>query len=286
VETLKDIWASMVAGVQERTTNPLTFSFIASWCLWNFKFFAILAGDGTTAERLHAVDALYPVSWSTYFGHALGAPLLTAAAYVFLYPSLSAKVIEGYRKKQVKIANAVREIEGTRVLTVEESSRMTRSIEAERAAWQEREAKLQDQLRSLRDALSAATREANEVASDKTNNPPNKTASIAETAPLKDGGVAFPKQKATAKTGAEIMGQNDQPSNDPINETEFKILTTLSDSSRAMSSGEVAVTANLNHSVTLVTLERLQAKDLVQDENLGKWELTSRGHRLAVTFFD
>ncbi len=281
MDTLKDIWASLVAGVQERTTNPLSFSFIASWCLWNFKLIFILTGDGTTAERLTAVDALYPLTWSTYIGHALGAPLVTALLYVFVYPSISAMVIESYRKKQVAIANKVKEIEGNRLRTVEETARLTRDHETERTAWQEREARLQQQLQLTREALAASEKEAANMNSlegpSSSKVTPQDAGVSTKKAPLN-----LPVKKATAVTGAEILLGMGSSGALKITESERDIIFLLSNTSHGLSAGQIARDTNRTHSVVKVSLDELTEKGLVQDFGSDRWELTPTGHRVAV----
>jgi hypothetical protein len=282
VDTLKDIWASLVAGVQERTTNPLSFSFIASWCLWNFKFFFILAGDGTTAERLHAVDALYPFALPTYLGHAFGAPLVTAVLYVFVYPSISARVIETYRRKQVKIANTVKEIEGSRLRTVEESTRLTRDHESERTAWQEREAKFQQQLQLAREALAASEKEVTDLSTRAGPSVIVKPASAAEGSPQDVSPINLPLKKATAGTGEKILLGEGSSGAQAITQAELEIIDVLSNVPHGYTSAQIAGDTNRTHSSVVVSLETLVNKSIVQELGANKWELTPSGHRLAV----
>lgn len=264
MDTLKDIWASLVAGVQERTTNPLTFSFIASWCLWNFKFFFILAGDGTTAERLHAVDALYPTNWTTYLGHALGAPLITSVAYVFLYPSLSAVVIERYRKKQVAIANAVREIEGARLLTADESRQQTRVHEAERVNWQEREKTLVTQLQATREALSAAEMQ---------------TLGVKKVASFQPTGTA--ERSSIDEANAQDMVDAVFASN-PLQNLRIAIAKHLSLYTSPISLDVLANNLKVNPLVVKSELSAMVNDRLVENEPNRGWTLTADGEKLTL----
>lgn len=267
VDTLKDIWASMVAGVQERTTNPLTFSFIASWCLWNYKFFIILAGDGSTAARLQAVDALYPFAWATYVGHAFGLPLITACAYVFIYPNISARVIDHYRTKQVAIANSVRTIEGERLLTVEDSTRMTREHEAARALWQETESRLQAQLRELRDALQHAEKNADGSKGSRL-------------------GTADANRRDSAGTRANetVAGLQRSLSAEPLNLDldKVRILHHISKYSGSVSLDVVAGNLKMNPTLAKSELVELLDAGLVYRDSSEFWELSEEGAALVV----
>lgn len=156
MENFKDIWASIVHGVRERTTNPLTFAFIASTCCWNYRFFMILAGDGTVASRFDAIDKLYAAGKFSLLD-TVAIPLFIALAYVFVYPFVSRWVIRFYRAQQIAIANTVKEVELGRVLTRKEAADMTTRHELERKRWEKNEAELNQQNNELRNALMAVT---------------------------------------------------------------------------------------------------------------------------------
>lgn len=268
METLKDIWASLVAGVQERTTNPLSFAFIVSWCLWNFKLIFILAGDGTTAERLHAVDMLYPCTLVTYLGHAFGAPLATALFYVFVYPNISAKVIDRYRRKQVAIANSVREIEGARLLTAEESRRQIREHELERTTWQETETTLRNQLREAREALQTAEREATAAGQRALNRPK----------------VGRKQSSDLHPQSGELVPESNSDSTGPasLDDTKVRILLHMSKYSISISLDSIAGNMKLNPTLARAELTELEEDDYVFEEHSEFWGLTGKGAKLAV----
>lgn len=160
METIKDLWASMVAYVSERTTNPLTSAFVLSWAAWNYKFFVLLLSDESPAEKFAAIDALYPRP-ETYFGGGLLYPALTALFYVFLYPYITARVVTFYRRRQVAIANSLKSIEGARVKDVEEVSRMIRAHEKELQSINSDLASSREKIEGLQRALSGAEFELN-----------------------------------------------------------------------------------------------------------------------------
>ena len=288
MDTLRDIWASLIAGVQERTTNPLTFSFIVSWCLWNFKFFFILAGDGTTTARLQAVDALYPFTLFTYLGHAFGLPLVSAVLYVFVYPHISALVIEGYRRKQVEIANVVKAIEGTRLRTVEETTRLTRDHEAERTNWQEREARLLQQLQLAREALAASEKEMTALANVATAAKAANPSLVAKVSPEEAPPINLPSRRATARSGTELFSGSGlaNPVGSGLTDAGLEILFALADSPRGLGSGQLADAIGNIHSVVLVNLEELLEKGLVHQNHNDNWELTASGHSHVVKLLD
>jgi len=132
MDALKDIWASLVSGLRDRTTNPLTVSFAFSWAVWNYKFFIVLYGDETGTEKLAAIEKLYPPVEAAWQGRAFLFPLITASFYVFLYPLIGMLAIWVYRKYQVVTSNMVKSVEKTRTLSQEEAAIITRRHERER----------------------------------------------------------------------------------------------------------------------------------------------------------
>jgi predicted transcriptional regulator len=275
VDTLKDIWASLVAGVQERTTNPLTFSFIASWCLWNFKFLLIITGDGTTAERIQRFEQLYPHTASTYLQHAFGAPLITALTYVFVYPYISELVISYSRTRQVRIANAIKKIEGARVLTADEARDLVRRHEHDRASWEEKEAKLQSQLKQLRDVITS------------------DEATLSKIAPLKETLRQGTEQHVwVSATGTNSVSSDEAKGgalaspvvgfNPNYSRQAAEVISALAAVSRSLGTGDIALRSNMSNSAVVVAIEELAGHGLVEKTVNNKWKLTTSGHRVAA----
>ncbi len=158
METIKDLWASMVAYVNERSTNPLTSAFFLTWAGWNYKFFVLLFEDVPSAEKFSAIDKLYPRP-ETYYGSGLLYPALTALFYVFLYPYVTSRVVTFYRARQVEIANKVKAIEGGRIRTAEDVARLVRRYEGQVAAADADQKVARAEAGELRDALANAETE-------------------------------------------------------------------------------------------------------------------------------
>jgi len=133
METIKDLWASVIAYVHERTTNPLTSAFAISWSLWNYKFFVLLFSDLSPAKTFAEIDALYPRP-KTYWENGLLYPVLTAVFYVFVYPYITAWVVTFYRRRQIAIANVIKKEEASRLRTPKEYNAMVRRYERELSA--------------------------------------------------------------------------------------------------------------------------------------------------------
>jgi hypothetical protein len=158
METIKDMWASLVAYANERSTNPLTSAFFLTWAGWNYKFFVVLFNNETSAEKFAAIDSLYPRP-DTYLSNGLLFPALTTLFYVFLYPYITGWVVTFYRRRQVAIANSIREVEGERVRTVEEVANLVRGYEKRLTAADLDQKAARAEAGELRNALTAAEAE-------------------------------------------------------------------------------------------------------------------------------
>lgn len=124
---LEEIIKSAQSHINERLSSPLMGSFVVSWSLWNYKFFVILFSSATVTQTFKMIDAyIFPNSWTLMLRGVLF-PVLTATAYIFLYP-YPAKFVYGFTRRRQKEINDLRQkIEDETPLTLEES----RTIRAE-----------------------------------------------------------------------------------------------------------------------------------------------------------
>lgn len=283
MDTLKDIWASLSSGLKDRTTNPLTVAFVLSWSLWNFKFFVILFGDGTTKEKLSTIEGIYPHTFSTYMGGALLLPTATALVYVFLYPYVSEKVIKTYRRHQVRISNAIREVELTRVITKEEATALTRRHENERKKWEEAESSLESQLGELRAALAASEQQNHDLRTKQAGAPTKPMLDLKDLEPAPDAIKEEQEEVTPPETSDEPTSSNKKQQLENNELSRYKrVLITMSNEAAGLFAKDLAAKFQENYSITLLTLEEMAARDLVAKSSMGRWSLTPKGRKAAV----
>lgn len=170
METIKDLWASLVAYVQERTTNPFTSALVLSWCVWNYKFFVVLFSEESPDEKFDAIATLYPETnqwWERLYGGSLEYPFYAACAYVLVYPFFSYLILPFYRQRQIDLANALKVKEGTRLRTAKEVSQMVRRHAKELQQASDEAEALRTQVEELRAVLAQAEAEAEKSAASK-----------------------------------------------------------------------------------------------------------------------
>lgn len=162
MEKFKDIWASIVSQIHERTTNPLTFSFVVSWLIWNYRFVLIAISELPIKEKIEFINSIYP-DWIIVWREGIFYPLSTALLYVFVYPFITEIAVNFYRNRQVILANSIKNIERQRLLTKEEATGLQRRHEKMLTKASEAEMELQAELKVLRESLQSAEEEINSL---------------------------------------------------------------------------------------------------------------------------
>lgn len=117
----EEIVKSTQSHVNERLSSPLMGSFAFAWCLWNYKFLVVLVSAASVSQTFNLIDGLvFPDRWTMFFRGFLY-PLISASAYIFLYPYPARIVYRFSRNRQRDINNIRRQIENETPLTLEES---------------------------------------------------------------------------------------------------------------------------------------------------------------------
>ncbi|MFO1341116.1 MAG: hypothetical protein U1F53_23325 [Burkholderiaceae bacterium] len=124
METLNELASSIKQAALERLGSPLIGSFILAWCVWNYRVITVLLSKSSAFETFALIDfALFP-DWWTVAWRGFAGPLATALLYIYGYPPVANKIY-GYLLKQRLSANALKmKIEGTQLLTREQSDAM------------------------------------------------------------------------------------------------------------------------------------------------------------------
>ena len=281
MDTLKDLWASLNAGVRDRTTNPLTVAFIISWSLWNYRFFLILFGDEKTPEKLVAIDKLYPHDPSIYMGGALLYPIFTAMLYVYFYPIIGMTGVWAYRTYQVWTADLVKRVEKTRTLSKQEADELTRRHERERKKWENESVSLGHEIASLREALSAAE---TEVVKLKTKmEEPLKEDGDASTSFMQSFVDNLPSPSPSASP-LPAQGKEGEPRE--LSASEVSLLAKLSNYSFPVSGADLSTIMGKNFTLVEADLKSLKESNLVSQTSSAppKWYLTEQGKKVVVAF--
>jgi hypothetical protein len=156
---INDLLSSAKETIIERFSSPLLGSFIIAWGLWNYKFLVILFSAASITQTFQLIESISFPNAATVWLQGIILPLLSALAYVFVYP-FPAKFIYTFRLKRQREVNEVRRlIEEETLLTLEQS----RAIRAELASLQHKNQenidKLNAEISRLKSELDIAQKE-------------------------------------------------------------------------------------------------------------------------------
>ena len=135
---------SIAGAIRDRTSNPITGTYLLTWSITNYKLFVLLL-MGTTAPslRLAEISILYSSNWDVAW--SVGVPLISTFLLLVVYPYITDPLIVKYRTWQVKLANSLRKVEDERLLTAAEGATLfsihesTRDVSARQIASLESE---------------------------------------------------------------------------------------------------------------------------------------------------
>lgn len=157
---VEDLAKSVRRQIEERLSSPLLGTFAISWCLWNYKFFVVLFSAASVTRTFEMIDTLVFPSTSSLLLRGLLYPLLTTAAYIFLYPYPARVVHRAVQLSQKRLVDDRRAIEGQTLLTIGESRQIRaerEQLEAAHVTEIDRKNKEIDRLRSELNAMRPAT---------------------------------------------------------------------------------------------------------------------------------
>jgi DNA-binding MarR family transcriptional regulator len=276
MEALKDVWASFIEGIRDRTTNPLTFAFALSWSLWNYRFFVVLLGDGKVKEKLEAIDGIYAPGAAKLMGGALLYPVLSAAVYVFLYPLVGTAAIWAYRSYQVWASNIVKNVEKGRVLSTAEAAALTRRYERERKKLDVELEERGNEISALRRALDLA--EENSSARAKVD--PATHPNISQPPQVADAGSSSDPSEAVSSDEADAGFSASLPY------PAIAVLTKLSEQSSPRGIDDIAAYLGINFTVVENSLHHIEELGLVTQSKdsfgVQRWSLTREGKSLVL----
>lgn len=152
----EDILHSAKVNLVDRLNSPLIGAFTVSWCAWNWKFLVILFSDASVSTTFALVDQVAFSDWKAIIFRGAVFPLLTALAYVFLYPYPARYVYEFTLRRQQE-TNAIRKkLDDETPLTLEESRKLRLAFVENERRNTENVQRLSEEIARLKDALEDA----------------------------------------------------------------------------------------------------------------------------------
>lgn len=149
IEAIREVASAVREQLYERVSSPLAGAFLLAWAVWNFKLIMVILGDGTYQDKIAFIDL------HLYSGADHGAlrgilyPLLTALFYLYAYPIAARGVLAYHRRQKNALQALAVEIDGMKVLTLDEATRHREQHRRQLADWQSRRALLEGEVSHL-----------------------------------------------------------------------------------------------------------------------------------------
>lgn len=125
---IEDISNSVRAELYGRVVSPLFGAFFLSWTVWNWKFWLIVFSSMETGKKIDFIDGVLYSGWLQPSVFLIIGPLLTALAYIYIYP-IPARIVYKHSGKQKKQLKSIKvEIEDETPMTQEEHNRLRQKI--------------------------------------------------------------------------------------------------------------------------------------------------------------
>lgn len=135
---MEDIIQSIKAYLYDLASSPLFGAFIISWAGWNYRFIIILLSKETYIIKFKDIDQYISLNaltipWTEisicfYLSFGFFIPLLTALAYIYIYPFAAEPVYKYSLKKQSKIRNLKKEANDLRIIDEKESRKLFKDL--------------------------------------------------------------------------------------------------------------------------------------------------------------
>ena len=136
-----EIIKSIKAELYDRSVSPLMGTFIISWLLWNYKFVLLIFSGVALLDKYKIIDDVLYTPWvieniwwiGTIKIHAwlfqgIILPLVTSAAYIYLYPLIAIPVFKYARKRQKDLITIKKQIEDETPIDQKEARELRNKI--------------------------------------------------------------------------------------------------------------------------------------------------------------
>lgn len=164
---IEDISNSVKAELYGRATSPLFGAFILSWSVWNWKFWLVVFSSMEASKKIDFIDGALYSGWIQSSAFLIIGPLLTALAYIYIYP-IPAKVVYKYSGTQKKQLKAIKvEIEDETPMTQEEHNRLRQKISNLESAYYAELASKDSEIDRLRALIESSGRSKHSAAIEK-----------------------------------------------------------------------------------------------------------------------
>lgn len=175
---IEDITKSIKATLYERVSNPFILSFLAAWCIHNYRIIMIAFSDESLNSKLVKIDFQFEynvlVSGMVFnlggILHGLIIPFMYTLIYICVLPYLSKPINQIHFTKQSELLSAKQKAEGLELLTKEKSRELRQEIIILEKKYSEKVQILEQENSELRRIISNTDTVSNSEHNETTNN--------------------------------------------------------------------------------------------------------------------
>lgn len=145
------------AQLYEKAISPLSGAFILSWVLWNYRFILVLISSSPYPEKISYIDKLPISDWT--FLYAFFFPLLSASAFIVLYPYPAKFFYEVSRKWQKELKEVQQKYDDEMPMDQEEARKIRREILQAEIEFDKELKNKEDEISRLKEIIAQSERE-------------------------------------------------------------------------------------------------------------------------------
>lgn len=225
---MDDLLDSIKRHIQDRISSPLGGACVVSLVLWNFKLFVVLFSSIEPSAKLdYIATTLYPDTYHVWVQGVLF-PILSALAYIFIYPYPSIVVYSFTLDMQKKLRQLKQKKYDETPLTLEESRKLIGETKSRLHELQSQIDASEQTITELRTDLSAAKTINSELTIKLTSAQSSQQSAIAENQNLKEELEELSKDAAKLKNTIQEFQRIVTTVNTQTAETADKSETSLS----------------------------------------------------------
>lgn len=142
--------------LSERLTSPLLGAFVVSWAIWNFRFLLVILSSADIDQKLNLLDSVVFSHYQDVLLRGIVGPIVTALAWIFVYPYPSKYVYEFARKRQRELLDIRRAIEDETPLTIEDTRKFRREFAIKEEDLNAEINRMNMEIKRLREQLDSA----------------------------------------------------------------------------------------------------------------------------------
>lgn len=158
-----EILTSIQKQIENRLASPLVGTFIISWCAINYRFILTLLSENTVTKKIYLIETVAYSSTYELITKAIALPLIATLAYIFLLPFPERIVFRYTRLQQKKIAALQNEIEGSELLTREESIELKLKLRQAEQEYKKTERRLTEEIEERDRLISTANKQLSQL---------------------------------------------------------------------------------------------------------------------------